>query len=379
MSRGYLKTQGSPMGITERGGRESTSGSAAARGDRTPSAGAALSPALPSLGTTSALAQPFSATSWVKNFASQDWITIAYFVILLVALCAGHGPNRSGCLERVSADFAIFLFCLALVRGPVLRWGGAVSSLVYRTVFIVTLLSSFFQLREILPAVSPWTDDATIYAFDLRVFGFEPSVAFDRFITPATTEWFAFFYFLYFLILCVHVLPIVYWNRDTVLLGRFAIGTLLMFLAAHVVYMIVPGYGPYWYLKDTFAHELQGGTFWRLVREAVDAGGAQKDIFPSLHTAAPTFFAIFSFRHRKLVPFKYTWPVVAFLATQIIIATMFLRWHYLIDIVAGLTLAASASLLGQRVADWERAKRERLGLQPAWTPLVYPWSRAEDE
>jgi membrane-associated phospholipid phosphatase len=71
--------------------------------------------------------------------------------------------------------------------------------------------------------------------------------------------------------------------------------------------------------------------------------------------------------------------VIAFLATQIIIATMFLRWHYFIDVVAGLTLATTASFLGQYVADWERAKRERLGLQPAWTPLVYPWSRGSSE
>jgi hypothetical protein len=331
-----------------------------------------------SLGAAS-FAQPLSASSLVRNFASQDWLVIGYFVILTVALCAGKGPNRRVCLEQVSADLAIVLFSVALVRGHVLRWTGSASSLLYRTVFIGTLLSSYFQLGEILPAVSPWSDDARIFAFDMRVFGFEPSVALDRFVTPATTEWFAFFYFLYFLILSVHVLPIVYWNRDTQLLGRFATGTLLMFLTAHIVYMIVPGYGPYWYLKGTFNHELEGGTFWRLVRETVEAGGAQKDIFPSLHTAGPTFFAIFSFRHRKLVPFKYTWPVVAFLATQIIIATMFLRWHYLIDIVAGLALAATAALLGQHVADWERAKRERLGLQPAWTPLVYPWSRPADE
>jgi hypothetical protein len=326
-----------------------------------------------------ALSHPLSASSWVRNFASHDWLAIGYFVTLIVALCAGTGPNRRACLVQVAADFGVFLFCLALVRGHVLRWGGTASSLVYRTVFIATLLSSYFQLNEILPAVSPWTDDASIYAFDMRVFGFEASVVLDQFVTPRTTEWFAFFYFLYFLILSVHVLPIVFWSKDTQLLGRFATGTLLMFLSAHVVYMIVPGYGPYWYLKGSFHHELEGGTFWRLVRETVEAGGAQKDIFPSLHTAAPTFFAIFSFRHRKLAPFKYSWPVVAFLATQIIIATMFLRWHYLVDIVAGLALATSAALLGQRVADWERAKRERLGLQPAWSPLVYPWSRSADD
>jgi len=346
------------------------------RGPSSAHGSAALSHALPLAGDG---ATHVSATSWVRNWASHDWIMVGYFTLLAFALCIGTGPNRHTCLIRVAADFGVFLFVLALVRGQVLRWGSAASSLLYRTVVIGALLGSFFQLREILPAVSPWADDARIYALDLHVFGFEPSVVFDRFVTPLTTEWFAFFYFLYFLILCVHVLPMTFWNRDTHLLGRFATGVLLMFLTAHVLYMIVPGFGPYWYLKDNFHHELTGGPFWKLVRETVEVGGAQKDIFPSLHTAAPTFFAIFSFRHRKHFPFKYTWPVIAFLATQIIIATMFLRWHYLIDVVAGLTLATTASFLGQYVADWERAKRERLGLQPAWTPLVYPWTRASED
>ena len=164
---------------------------------------------------------------------------------------------------------------LALVRGNVLRWGSAASSQLYRVAIIATLLNTFFQLREILPLVSPWTDDARIYAFDMKVFGFEPSVFMDRWVTPATTEWFAFFYFLYFLILCVHVLPMVFAQRDTHLLNQFATGALLLFLSSHVIYMMVPGYGPYWYLKDAFAHPLTGGTFWRWVNETVDAASSR--------------------------------------------------------------------------------------------------------
>jgi hypothetical protein len=316
---------------------------------------------------------------WVRNWASQDWIAITYLSLLLAALLVGKGPNRGPCIERVAADLGFFVCMLALVRGGVLRWGSMASSLVYRVSIIATLLASFFQLREILPAVSPWTVDADIYAFDMRAFGFEASVALDRFVNPTTTEWFAFFYFLYFLILSVHVLPMVFWNNDAHLLNRFATGVLLLFMAAHCLYMVVPGYGPYWYLKGTFAHELTGGTFWRWVRETVDAGGAQKDIFPSLHTAAPTFFAIFSFRHRDRFPFKYTWPVMSFVATQIIIATMFLRWHYMVDIFAGLALALAAQLFGQYVADWEQAKRKRLGLQEVWRPLSYGASRSSQD
>jgi hypothetical protein len=47
----------------------------------------------------------------------------------------------------------------------------------------------------------------------------------------------------------------------------------------------------------------------------------------------------------------------------------------MVDIVAGLTLAFAAQLLGQYVADWEQAKRARLGLQAVWMPLGYRWPR----
>ncbi|HXX65937.1 MAG TPA: phosphatase PAP2 family protein [Polyangiaceae bacterium] len=312
---------------------------------------------------------------WVNNFASQDWLVIGYLVALLGALAVGRGHDRGGCAWHVLADLVSYVIVLALVRLPVLPWGSAASSLIYRLAVLGAVLASFFQLREILPAVSPWAEDARIYALDLRVFGFEPCLWMDRFVSRRTTEWFAFFYFFYFLILTVHILPMLLIERDTRLLGSFSVGALLVFLTAHLVYMAVPGWGPYWYLRASFGHPLVGGTFWRLVREAVEAGGAQKDIFPSLHTAAPTFLAIFSFGHRNRAPFKYTWGPMAFFATQIIIATMFLRWHYLLDVVAGVILAVAAFLFARRIAYWEHGKRERLGLQASWMPLVYPWER----
>jgi hypothetical protein len=313
--------------------------------------------------------------SLAANLASQDWLIIGFLAIELLALTFAHGPERTACLAKASIDLSVFFAVLILIRVPVLRWGTWASSLLYRLAVMGVVLGSYLQLRDVLPVVSPWADDAQIYAFDLRVFGNEPAIWLDRFVTPASTEWFAFFYFLYFLILAAHVVPMLFLMDSGPVIGRFAVGLLLVFLIAHLLYMAVPGWGPYHYLSDEFHHELRGGVFWRWDREAVEAGGAQKDIFPSLHTAGPTFVAIFSFRHRKLVPFKYTWPVMAFFATQIIIATMFLRWHYLVDVIAGLTLATAAAVAGHRIADWESAKRARLGLQPAWTPLAYLGSK----
>jgi len=327
---------------------------------------AVIVPSAPSAGWT---------RRFVRSLAAQDWLIASYFVVLLTCLVFGTGPGRARCIERVLVDIGLLVFGLALTRGEVLRRGGLASSLLYRLTIFAAVFLPYFQLREILPAVSQRSVDLQIYAFDMSVFHVEPSLAWDRYVNPSTTEWFAFFYFSYFALLSVHVLPFLVAVKDERLIGQFALGIFFVFCCAHTLYMVVPGYGPYRLLASSFKHELSGGVFWGLVREAVEAGGAQKDIFPSLHTAAPTFLAIYSFRHRARVPFKYTWPVMALFASQIIVATMFLRWHYLIDIFAGLTLAVTANVVAAKVVGWETARRCRLGIAPVFTPLTLPLAR----
>jgi PAP2 superfamily len=318
-------------------------------------------------------------TRFVRSLASHDWVIITYFIISLLAIGFGLGPGRAHSFKVVSIDLALFIAGLALTRGEILptktTFMKTLSGLVYRLTCFSAIFLSYFQLRFILPAVSERAVDAQLYHFDLKVFGFEPSLAWDQFVNPQTTEWFAFFYFGYFFILAIHVFPVMLAVTNERLISDFALGIFIVFASAHTIYMAVPGYGPYHYLASEFHHELTGGTFWGLVKSAVEAAGAQKDIFPSLHTAAPTFLTMFSFRHRKSLPFKFTWPVLAFCVVNIIIATMFLRWHYLIDIFAGLTVATVANLAGAYVTPWEVARRKLLGVAPIFTPLVIPSPR----
>jgi membrane-associated phospholipid phosphatase len=93
------------------------------------------------------------------------------------------------------------------------------------------------------------------------------------------------------------------------------------------------------------------------------------DIFPSLHTAYPTFFALFAFGERHRAPYKYGWPILAFFAANMIIATMLLRWHWAIDVLAGLALAVAAWRLGIRIAQREADRGRRDDRQPVWEPL----------
>jgi hypothetical protein len=222
------------------------------------------------------------------------------------------------------------------------------------------------MFARILPLVNPGSLDHELYQLDLSVFGIEPAVYFDRFVSPTTTEWFAFFYFGYFLLLAIHVLPILFLSRHRRMLAEFALGMILLFCIGHTLYLFVPGYGPYKAMPELFQHKLPAGIWWSTTQKIVARGGAQKDIFPSLHTAAPTFLLLFSFHRRGELPFKYTWPFVAFFAGNIVIATMFLRWHYVIDVVAGLLLAVTAHTLSVLLIDREVPRRASQGLGDIW-------------
>ena len=153
-------------------------------------------------------------------------------------------------------------------------------------------------------------------------------------------------------------------------LARFSFGFIWLYCVGHALYTFVPAYGPYAFLAHDFKHTLDGPLWWKLVRNAVDSvdGGARTDVFPSLHTALPTYLSLFSFLERRRSPFRYTWLPLTLCTTQIIAATMFLRWHYLIDICAGLLLAVSGILVSRLAVRWDAA-RERQGGGPVW-PLT---------
>ncbi len=315
-------------------------------------------------------ADAFTPARVLRELALQDWVLLGYLCVLLACTLGGEGPRRPVALAYLTVDLLLLTAALVLVRGGALR--GVAGALVYRAGLFAGVFGSFSQLQYVLPTASRANLDAQLYALDRSAFGFEPAEVLDGFVTPATTEWFAFFYFGYFVVLAVHIFPFMFGARDAGRLAELALGLVLLFCVGQLLYLVVPGYGPYHHLAGRFTHELDGPFWWRLVRATVDAGEvtARTDIFPSLHTAAPTYLAAFSFRHRHVAPFKWTWAPLAFFASQIVISTMFLRWHYLVDVIAGLVLAFGVAYGAGRAVRWESRRRADAGRAPVWTLLV---------
>ena len=110
----------------------------------------------------------------------------------------------------------------------------------------------------------------------------------------------------------------------------------LGYLVSYVGYLIVPARGPRFLLQDLQHAPLQGLWLFHGMQDTLDRlESAHYDCFPSGHTEL-TILAWWS--SRKLTKSLFV-PYFAY-TLSIIFATVYLRYHYTIDIVAGVLVAA---------------------------------------
>jgi hypothetical protein len=311
--------------------------------------------------------------AFASTFATHDLIIGGYLLLtssLVWRAGGGFDEDRALCARRLYASIGGLILACLIGRAET-GIPATVRSWIYRVAGVAVLVESYLVLKQLLPIVQPGAVDGTLHAIDLALVGVAPTLWLEPRSSPAVVEYFAFFYFGYFwLCLAFVMLGMVARGRDgAARCAEFAIGTSFVYCIGQLGYMAVPAYGPVHHLATAYEAPLSGGFFWRSVLAAVEAGSAMKDVFPSLHTAAPTWFALYAARRATLTGSR-TWFVVAaittFMAPHIVVSTIVLRWHYLVDVAAGLALALLAAWLAPRLAALESRLRERAGWRPAW-------------
>jgi membrane-associated phospholipid phosphatase len=300
-------------------------------------------------------------------FALQDVIFLLFYGIFAILVARSPaGPNHDDCARRIYLSIAALVIGCVVGRG-LPRLPHLLRAAVYRLAIVGVLIASYLMLRDLLPQVRTDAVDEALLQLDYRLFGVEPALWLERYNQRPIIEWFSFFYFSYFAICFTYMAVVVWLSRPGRVTAEFAIGTALVFSIGQLGYAAVPGYGPVKHMADQFHGPIDGGLFWSWVTSTVDAGGAMKDIFPSLHTAVPLWFALFA-REQAKTDRRWIWParVTFFFSANIIFSTMLLRWHYVIDVIAGFSLALAVGLLTPRITRREEAWRASLGLSPPW-------------
>ncbi|MBS1875161.1 MAG: phosphatase PAP2 family protein [Acidobacteria bacterium] len=210
----------------------------------------------------------------------------------------------------------------------------------FRDWYPVLLIALCYREMSILiAALRTGTADAWLADVDLAVWRAHPAAWLVRFQHPAVTEALELAYAAF--VPSVILVGVVLWRRE----GRrgfrsYAFLITLGFLASYVGYLLVPARGPRFHLATLPIEPLQGVWVFDSLRNLLDRlESPHFDCFPSGHVEM-TALAWWASRgvSVSLASAYSVYLVVTMLAT------VYLRYHYTLDVLAGLLTAAVVAL-----------------------------------
>jgi membrane-associated phospholipid phosphatase len=277
--------------------------------------------------------------------------------------------DSEGGLNAVDALNLLVLFLLAVVVAFFRRQLGAEASWVlaiYACLSIVVLAAArlsvwhpswepvhdfsvvllipvvFDTLGPLIECARPGRWDTTFSELDARLFGDFPHLWRGVLGRPS---WFvdlnSIAYVSYYLVPIV-VAVVLYRQSARSEFRRVVFTLALTFYASYVGYFVFPTIGPRVPQAESL---LIGGALSHGVRVFIDfAERTRTDAFPSGHTAVALVCLYFAWHASRRV-FAAVLPFVG----GIVFSTVYLHYHYVIDVVAGAVLAAGCTWLGPRL------------------------------
>jgi len=190
------------------------------------------------------------------------------------------------------------------------------------------------EMARLVPTVRTWNGDQALADLDYRFWHANPCVWLERIQTPALTEFLQIAYTLF--LPAVLLLAYAIWRRRNYEnFQYYAFLIALGFLTSYIGYLLVPAQGPRFLLAPLQHAPLRG--LWLF---AAMQGGLNRlesiafDCFPSGHTEL-TILACWG---SQLVSKRFFRVYLAY-TPALIFATVYLRYHYSVDLLAGAALA----------------------------------------
>lgn len=225
---------------------------------------------------------------------------------------------------------ALSFLGLFAVSAAVYRWSPWRPRLIYCAVIVQAL---FYLIRRAVDRLGVPRIDARLEALDLALFGLNPNLALERYSPGPFMDLMSLCYLFAFLpyILAAFVS---YYRGELETLQRFCAGLFTVYALGFLGYTLWPAVGPYASMADRFAAPLTGSWLTTAHHAFVVRGTNGIDAFPSLHCALTGFVLAFDRRH---APFRFRLMLAP--VALLWIATVLLRYHFVVDVAAGFALA----------------------------------------
>ena len=238
----------------------------------------------------------------------------------------------------------------------VLRRGAARPRLLASAGFFRTMLpflmciAVYTNLHDTVRYVNTHDVHAQLAAIEEWIFGGQPVVWAERYITRGRTEFFNLFYANFYLV--APSVVIVLWTSGRKAGARHALlGVIVCFYTGYVLYVIFPAAPPRLYFESLglFEVTLRGGPITSFQQALIEMmpNQAARAAFPSLHAGVSAVSLYYAWTYCR-----WFFPVLLAFVAGLLLSTVYLRHHYVVDLIAGVLLLPWVVWVTPRFERW---------------------------
>lgn len=231
--------------------------------------------------------------------------------------------------------------------------------------YVVPLIFlTFKEVYVIISSIHATDYDNLLISVDRFLFGLDPTVFLYQFANPILTEILQIAYGTFFFLPIILAIEF-HLKKDYSKFNFIIFSVVLGFFLSYLGYLIFPAIGPRFTLHDFELTniELPGIFLTNFLREIVNAGESipsgtlnpievvQRDVFPSGHTQMTliVMFLAVKLKSKNKIFFLID-------GSLLIIATVYLRYHYVVDLIGGLVFMILTMIIGKSLFNWRQKK-----------------------
>lgn len=303
-----------------------------------------------------------SFKSFIKKLKAYDLVVVVFYIFLIIMNIIFHAKiEHTSTWMVVNIGVIVFAFLISFLEDKQnIKLWRIIHYWYIAPLIFVTFKQIYFMIRPIRGEDYDWL----FIKIDYWIFGANPTQVLQEIAFPILTEILQIIYSIFYLLPII--LALVLLRKKKYLALDFAIFSIVYgFFLSYLGYFALPGIGPRFTLHNfsELDTQLPGLLLTKYLREFVNLGESisasttnpaefvQRDVFPSGHTMITLVVMYLSVRLKSRSRYFFL-PA----GSLLIIATVYLQYHYVIDLVGGLIFMIFSIWSGKYLFNWWRRK-----------------------
>ena len=303
--------------------------------------------------------------SFLRNLKAFDLVVVVFFILLtLINIIYKERVEQWLIFVFINTGVILFAFIIAFLEN---KYDARIWRVMHYWYVAPLILVTFKELYFMIKPIRQQDYDYLFIEIDRWMFGTDPTHFLYQFSHPVITEILQIVYGSFYLLPLL--LGLFLLKNKRYLAMDFAVFCVIYgFYLSYIGYFALPGIGPRFTLHnfETMNEDLPGLFLTNTLREFVNAGESipagtpnpaevvQRDVFPSGHTMITLIIMYLSVRLKSRSKYFFV-PV----GSLLIIATVYLWYHYVIDLIAGMVFMIFSVWSGKYIFNlWRRKIRQ---------------------